>query len=99
MEGSLTLFTKDNCYYCHMLKEKLDEWGYNYKVLNNHPLPNDHKTYPQLYYRGNDVQQGNSVDLTEDLLLTRIKAHEWPCLLYTSPSPRDRQKSRMPSSA
>ena len=23
----------------------------------------------------------------------------WLCLLYTSPSPRDRQKSRMPSSA
>ena len=23
----------------------------------------------------------------------------YPCLLYTSPSPRDRQKSRMPSSA
>ena len=25
--------------------------------------------------------------------------YNWPCLLYTSPSPRDRQKSRMPSSA
>ena len=25
--------------------------------------------------------------------------HVWFCLLYTSPSPRDRQKSRMPSSA
>ena len=25
--------------------------------------------------------------------------HHTPCLLYTSPSPRDRQKSRMPSSA
>src|SRR5665213_4278481 len=25
--------------------------------------------------------------------------HSGPCLLYTSPSPRDRQKSRMPSSA
>ena len=25
--------------------------------------------------------------------------HPMPCLLYTSPSPRDRQKSRMPSSA
>ena len=25
--------------------------------------------------------------------------HERSCLLYTSPSPRDRQKSRMPSSA
>ena len=29
-----------------------------------------------------------------------IEAHSLsPCLLYTSPSPRDRQKSRMPSSA
>ena len=25
--------------------------------------------------------------------------YKCPCLLYTSPSPRDRQKSRMPSSA
>ena len=28
-----------------------------------------------------------------------IKTKLWCCLLYTSPSPRDRQKSRMPSSA
>ena len=27
------------------------------------------------------------------------RAKQYPCLLYTSPSPRDRQKSRMPSSA
>ena len=27
------------------------------------------------------------------------KDHAQTCLLYTSPSPRDRQKSRMPSSA
>ena len=27
------------------------------------------------------------------------KYHPWVCLLYTSPSPRDRQKARMPSSA
>ena len=27
------------------------------------------------------------------------KTQDWNCLLYTSPSPRDRQKSRMPSSA
>ena len=25
--------------------------------------------------------------------------HQWICLLYTSPSPRDRTRSRMPSSA
>ena len=27
------------------------------------------------------------------------RVYKCPCLLYTSPSPRDRQKSRMPSSA
>ena len=35
-------------------------------------------------------------------LLDLVEAHDplaWACLLYTSPSPRDRQKSRMPSSA
>ena len=36
-------------------------------------------------------------------LLTRLAAHEQvtlqACLLYTSPSPRDRTRSRMPSSA
>ena len=35
-------------------------------------------------------------------LLKKCKGIEWlneTCLLYTSPSPRDRQKSRMPSSA
>ena len=26
-------------------------------------------------------------------------AQDWACLLYTSPSPRDRTRSRMPSSA
>ena len=30
---------------------------------------------------------------------TKIKGRIQICLLYTSPSPRDRQKSRMPSSA
>ena len=28
-----------------------------------------------------------------------VMEQDWGCLLYTSPSPRDRQKSRMPSSA
>ena len=31
--------------------------------------------------------------------LGNLTDSEWTCLLYTSPSPRDRQKSRMPSSA
>ena len=33
------------------------------------------------------------------LLLVLGESRDYGCLLYTSPSPRDRQKSRMPSSA
>ena len=33
------------------------------------------------------------------LLMKRLINSQGACLLYTSPSPRDRQKSRMPSSA
>ena len=36
-------------------------------------------------------------DILDDIPDSVIKV--WTCLLYTSPSPRDRQKSRMPSSA
>ena len=31
--------------------------------------------------------------------LNQLHGWLWSCLLYTSPSPRDREKSRMPSSA
>ena len=43
-----------------------------------------------------DIQEAwinSHSDQTEKLLMSKA------CLLYTSPSPRDRQKSRMPSSA
>ena len=36
---------------------------------------------------------------TEPFRLVRAPTEANSCLLYTSPSPRDRQKSRMPSSA
>ena len=35
----------------------------------------------------------------EEVAAERAAAERAACLLYTSPSPRDRQKSRMPSSA
>ena len=37
--------------------------------------------------------------VAESLNMPLIEWHIKSCLLYTSPSPRDRQKSRMPSSA
>ena len=39
------------------------------------------------------------VDFINDTLVQLRSRYNNPCLLYTSPSPRDRQKSRMPSSA
>ena len=43
-----------------------------------------------------DVEELGTVEITE--VIQYIK-EDIGCLLYTSPSPRDRQKSRMPSSA
>ena len=50
----------------------------------------------------NDPQETREwLDSLESVLTVegRPRAHYLICLLYTSPSPRDRQKSRMPSSA
>ena len=65
-----------------------------------------------LYTRGiRTVVDLTTVDLGRDIdLLVAVARRSpvqvlvatgvwWICLLYTSPSPRDRQKSRMPSSA
>ena len=56
-----------------------------------------------------DIDEGDPTNLLQALGYPPItssvtgKTHAWVryegCLLYTSPSPRDRQKSRMPSSA
>ena len=47
------------------------------------------------------VEHGRDVVILLDSITRLGRAYNTvvPCLLYTSPSPRDRQKSRMPSSA
>ena len=58
------------------------------------PNINERIKYPQLRVVDSDGKQLGVLD--------RLKALELAsqsCLLYTSPSPRDREKSRMPSSA
>ena len=53
--------------------------------------------------KGNFVEAGQAIVSAKDALVEfgeeAIREAEIACLLYTSPSPRDRQKSRMPSSA
>ena len=47
-----------------------------------------------------DIKEANAGDIVALAgLKYTITGHTLCCLLYTSPSPRDRQKSRMPSSA
>ena len=53
---------------------------------------------------GGDGGKGGSIILKAEenlntLIDYRYQQHHKACLLYTSPSPRDRQKYRMPSSA
>ena len=43
-----------------------------------------------------EMQEGELLEVYGDDPET---LHDMPCLLYTSPSPRDRTRSRMPSSA
>ena len=49
---------------------------------------------------GGDSDEKEISKLSADSIINNIDTTKFDaCLLYTSPSPRDRQKSRMPSSA
>ena len=64
-------------------------------------LESKHPLY--MYEEGKGWQVGHPVDTTPRVdtpsFIPNHKPRPNTCLLYTSPSPRDRQKSRMPSSA
>ena len=55
-------------------------------------------SFDQPIYTSQVVAMG-TLNLLESMRLICSDAKFYHCLLYTSPSPRDRQKSRMPSSA
>ena len=91
--GTVTCHTKFTAQVYVLTK---DEGGRHTPFFNNYR--------PQFYFRTTDVtgvinlpegtemcMPGDNVEMTIDMI--------HPCLLYTSPSPRDRTRSRMPSSA
>ena len=62
-------------------------------------LDNLHEVIPE-YIHGNNIIIQNYDDMKEVYLgMLRDRYLFVFCLLYTSPSPRDRTRSRMPSSA
>ena len=54
---------------------------------------------PSVVYLSHDDGEGHGYILGKDFNTYLEQLLLVGCLLYTSPSPRDRQKSRMPSSA
>ena len=60
------------------------------------PIP-EHETSLGIEQRGT-VHTGVHQQYTHSVPMPSL-AHSYSCLLYTSPSPRDRTRSRMPSSA
>ena len=77
--------------YGKAMSKKL--WGLN--VINIRDAAKDrHKTVDDTPYGG-----GTGMLLKPDVLANSIDQNINNCLLYTSPSPRDKRQSRMPSSA
>ena len=63
-----------------------------FESLSQKGLVEETRFILEMYRKVQKLPQGKSLSGREALKLRS-------CLLYTSPSPRDRQKSRMPSSA
>ena len=66
-------------------------------VATNEEAPAGAASEADEYKAAYDLLRARQVD--ESLTAFKSYLKKYPCLLYTSPSPRDRQKSRMPSSA
>ena len=67
-----------------------------YTLTNYELMPNALKIVTYLSFKTFIYLQE---EITQENETKSIYENKYNCLLYTSPSPRDRQKSRMPSSA
>ena len=78
--------------------------GLNYLIIDKGTLVNSIYNYPMnmtFFSTSDKLEIGNIPFISHNSKPTRAEALEYyrSCLLYTSPSPRDRTRSRMPSSA
>ena len=77
---SLTLYTQENCEYCHMMKKKLAEWDYRYREINiSYDLfakdflrDRGHRTVPQLYWNNTHLNKFPTDELTKEHVESEI---------------------------
>ena len=74
--------------------------NFNYGYLNDEGFIPNNNLARHNFGLGLNTKLSNGLQIGATFNYTDSKRNSPPaCLLYTSPSPRDRQKSRMPSSA
>ena len=79
--------------------------GKTIRLLERHMVCGDPMAVHIMNIMNRCMYGREQIMIREDMLCAlwmrgkREYIQHWLCLLYTSPSPRDRQKSRMPSSA
>jgi len=84
MSTSYKLYTQNDCPYCVLIREKLDEWGIEYDVIN---ISYDkdaklflkekgHRTVPQLYYEDIHLNKVDTEAFTLNLLLSEKRFAE-----------------------
>ena len=78
--------------------KKISNWKSDNPKLHFHDMPPYQKFLVEKYGI-NDTPSTTRKELFFDIECEMLDDMSEDCLLYTSPSPRDRQKSRMPSSA
>jgi glutaredoxin len=71
---NLTLYTQDNCEYCHIMKKKLAAWDYRYREVNvsydlfakDFMKQRGHRTVPQLYWNNTHLNKVPTSELTKE---------------------------------
>ena len=94
------IFTQDEEVTTSLMLEeaKLANWNVRLSPLTDHISESwNDVSQASLVIRDNPFNKGIDVLATVGKRYKPVQNED--CLLYTSPSPRDRQKSRMPSSA
>tara|TARA_X000001036_G_scaffold270265_1_gene250939 strand:+ start:454 stop:747 length:294 start_codon:yes stop_codon:yes gene_type:complete len=74
----LTIYTQNDCGYCHQLKKNLDSWGYNFDEINiSYQIERkvflkelNLRTVPQLFWNGKHIGPTNNDTLgfTKEML-------------------------------